>query len=701
MRPGRVLFSIIVVGMLVAWGVGALNGRASVSDLSQYHGDARSYIGSAHSLLHDGLLYSDNIPYRKPPAYSVFLAGAFGIFGERPLAIWILHFCFFIGTLLCVYGISAKFFDGPYRYAPPLALSFFWGNAAYVFKVGSEAPAIFLLTCLVYLGLLAEEKGHRSVTVIWSAVLGVLILTKPIILYAAPVLLYILFRKRMQDLLMACIIVAFIVGGWVVHHFIERQTYQIEDVGPIVYSRGLISEAPTRDIAAYGLAGITGNYVADFVFPGYAADPLAPRVFKSMKRFAGEQSRNGYNDHEVDSILTQEGKGRILRNPFGFVAVAAGSVFELNGPMTLHGLPMTHFLVGSDEWIERSYFVKTLRNVTGSQRELSGIFKIGVIVTIRLLWLVFIMLVVYGGALAWRRGASWRPLLFLVAYFTLMHAIVVVPAEVRFLVPVRPLYILLAALACKEIYAIRVRRGMKDYRISHMSKQKSKQYEDTIYQHGSYDDMVWRAEQPVLLAEVEALRKTTSKIVYLDFGCGTGRILKLLESKVDDALGVDISESMVALAREKGVHAPIIVGDITHEDVIGPKTFQLITVFRVFLNAGPTLSRQMLTVLTPKLDPSGVLIFNIHGNFWSYRVFTKIWLMLRGHRLNTSSYWQTKKMVEPHGLTIVRFYGLGFIPKIFYRIFGSRAMFALDMLLAKIPLVKYFSYNLIFVCKTR
>ncbi|MSR76404.1 MAG: methyltransferase domain-containing protein [Candidatus Ryanbacteria bacterium] len=698
MKNGAVLLGIIVLGIIVAYSVGMLNGRATVANLSQYHGDARIYVGSAISFLHDGALYENENPYRKPPAYSVFLAG---VFGEQPLAIWILHICFFIGTLLCMYAIGAKLFEGLFVYVPVLALSFFWGNAVYVFKVGSEAPAIFLLACLVYLGMLVEENHHRSIIVAWSIVLGILILTKPIMLYATPFLLYILFRKRIQDLLVACIIVGCIAGGWAIHNFIERHTYQIEDVGPIMYSRGLISEVPTRDIAAYGLAGITGNYIADFVFPGYAADPLASRVFKSMKRFAAEQSRNGYNDHEVDKILTQEGRGRILRNPFGFFGVAVGGIFELNGPMTLHGLPMTHFLVGSDQWIENSYFVKTFRNITGTQRKLSGLFKIIVIAIIRFLWLMFIALVVYGCALARKRGVLWRPILFLVAYFTFMHALVVVPAEVRFLAPVRPLYMLLAALACREVYKTHIRREMKDYRMSHMGEKKSAQYEDTIYRHGSYDDMVWRAEQPLLLAEVGVLRKAVRKIAYLDFGCGTGRILKLLESKVDDALGVDISESMVALAREKGVRAPIIVGDITREDSIGPKIFQLITVFRVFLNAGPTLSQQMLTVLTPKLDSSGVLIFNMHGNFWSYRIFTKIWFMLRGRRLNTSSYWQTKKMVESHGLMIVRFYGFGFVPKVFYRIFGSQATFVVDRLLAKIPLVKYFSYNLIFVCKTR
>lgn len=235
-----------------------------------------------------------------------------------------------------------------------------------------------------------------------------------------------------------------------------------------------------------------------------------------------------------------------------------------------------------------------------------------------------------------------------------------------------------------------------------MSEPKSLRYEKEIHQRGSYDNMLWKAEQPILLREVRQLKKILGTISYLDFGCGTGRILQLLESEVDISLGVDISESMVSLAREKGVHAPIMVGDITCEDIIGAKTFQLVTAFRVFLNAGPELTRQMLDVLVPKLDPKGIFIFNMHGNLWSHRIFTKLWFMFRGRTLNTSSYWQVKKMLKPHGLKIVRFYGFGFMPKIFYRMFGSNAMFAVDsFMIAKIPLSRYFSYNLIFVCKTK
>ena len=156
---------------------------------------------------------------------------------------------------------------------------------------------------------------------------------------------------------------------------------------------------------------------------------------------------------------------------------------------------------------------------------------------------------------------------------------------------------------------------------------------------------------------------------------------------------------MIALARAKGVRSPMIVGDITREDTLGSRKFHLITAFRVFLNSGSEFSRQMLQVLVPKLDSKGVFIFNMHGNIWSYRFFTKLWYLLHGRTLNTISFWSAKKLAEDNGLKLVRWYGFGFVPKIFYRIFGARNMYFLDSIIAKIPFSKYFLYNLIFVCK--
>ena len=239
---------------------------------------------------------------------------------------------------------------------------------------------------------------------------------------------------------------------------------------------------------------------------------------------------------------------------------------------------------------------------------------------------------------------------------------------------------------------------MKDYRKSHLGE-KSRIYVEEVYRKGTYDDAIWQIEKKILKHEAERLFRRNANISYLDFGCGGGRVLEFLEDYAAGAVGVDVSPEMIEYAKTRVKKAELLAADLTEEDVFQGRMFDLITAFRVFLNAGPELSDKMMAVLVPKLAPGGIFIFNFHGNILSYRLFTKLWLFLKGRRLNTISYWVALRFARAHGLTPVRVYGVGIMPKIFYRLISHRIMFRLDSLFAKIPLMKYISNNLILVCE--
>ena len=240
---------------------------------------------------------------------------------------------------------------------------------------------------------------------------------------------------------------------------------------------------------------------------------------------------------------------------------------------------------------------------------------------------------------------------------------------------------------------------MKDYRVSHASERKSLQYEEVIYRQDSYDDFLWRAEQNILRKEFSRL---SPGMRYLDFACGTGRILQLGEGYVGDSVGIDIAPEMLDIARTKVKHSRLVAGDLTQRDYFSEELFDMITAFRFFLNAQPSLREEGMNVLASKLhDKNSTLIFNMQGNLWRHRLGTKIWFWLRGHRLNTSSYRQSIQLVHAHGLEVIRWYGFGWVPKVFYRIFNPRIMFALDHKIAKIPGARYVAYDLVFVCRRK
>lgn len=133
-----------------------------------------------------------------------------------------------------------------------------------------------------------------------------------------------------------------------------------------------------------------------------------------------------------------------------------------------------------------------------------------------------------------------------------------------------------------------------------------------------YRAMVWRLEQRALNDIVREFL-TSGTIAHLDFACGTGRILGHLAEHVATATGVDVSTSMMELAREAAPGTELIEADLTQRDVLGERSFDLITAFRFFPNAEPELRRGVFQVLARHLAPNGVLVFNNHKNRNSVR----------------------------------------------------------------------------------
>lgn len=76
--------------------------------------------------------------------------------------------------------------------------------------------------------------------------------------------------------------------------------------------------------------------------------------------------------------------------------------------------------------------------------------------------------------------------------------------------------------------------------------------------------------------------------------------------------GVDVSETMVNLARERCQRSEIITQDITSTPL--KKQFDVITSFRFFLNAESELRKDVLNAIHENLTENGCLIANVHVN---------------------------------------------------------------------------------------
>jgi hypothetical protein len=126
---------------------------------------------------------------------------------------------------------------------------------------------------------------------------------------------------------------------------------------------------------------------------------------------------------------------------------------------------------------------------------------------------------------------------------------------------------------------------------------------------------------------------------------------------------------MLAVARKKLKRTEIIETDITAENILKPRKFNLITAFRFFLNAEPELRLAAIRAITELLDDDGYFVFNNHQNSGSP------WIKIRYEHyrkknpegtFNVMSIEQMKKLVEGAGLDIVEIYPVGFFhpPKV-------------------------------------
>ena len=232
-------------------------------------------------------------------------------------------------------------------------------------------------------------------------------------------------------------------------------------------------------------------------------------------------------------------------------------------------------------------------------------------------------------------------------------------------------------------------------------------YETKEYGVGSYSSFIWELQRPVLEKIVADFRKTQADPVrLLDFACGTGRVISCLEPLVDTAEGVDISESMVAVARKKCRTARFQVGDILSRPEMLHNNYDVITSFRFLLNVEPELRSRVLKKLREVLrEPDGLLVVNVHGNSRSLRHPAIVWRRWRERAnktdamLNEMSPVETKQLLQSSGFHIVHQFGFGMLPPTLYRTPLRGAAAVVDKVFAGENRWSDRSIDLLFVCR--
>jgi len=244
---------------------------------------------------------------------------------------------------------------------------------------------------------------------------------------------------------------------------------------------------------------------------------------------------------------------------------------------------------------------------------------------------------------------------------------------------------------------------MNDYRNSHASDGYGATYLMT-YARGYYAAQWEYIEAPLLRRIFERLH-TAGNRSYLDFACGTGRILKVGEQLFDDATGVDISIEMAQHAREActraTIHAP---RDITAAPL--EQTFDVISAFRFFLNAQPALRREVLAAMSAMQKSGGYLVCNTHVNSNSpLGIVYRLRNWLRGRKVAaTLGVAEFTALLSEMGYDVEETHAYSFWPRIGSWAPGlqKRMLLAVDGLHARTNLLpRSISQSVILVCRKR
>jgi len=228
-------------------------------------------------------------------------------------------------------------------------------------------------------------------------------------------------------------------------------------------------------------------------------------------------------------------------------------------------------------------------------------------------------------------------------------------------------------------------------------------YDRDVYAPGTYDDHVWSLQRPHLEVLLSDFQARHGRVKYLDFACGTGRIISVAERFAAESTGVDISPFMIERAATRVSRSRLVVANVLADPASIDDDYDVITAFRFFLNTEPEMRVAVMASLAGRLrGDDSLLVFNIHGNATSSLALTSIYRRLRGWGPAwLMSHREVRGLVEGSGLTIVDRMGFGLWPKRLYRTPIGPMIRAIDRWAVRNRLLRPISQDVIYVCRRR
>ena len=120
---------------------------------------------------------------------------------------------------------------------------------------------------------------------------------------------------------------------------------------------------------------------------------------------------------------------------------------------------------------------------------------------------------------------------------------------------------------------------------------------------------------PSSIAEILSAQLPDTQASILDVGCGTGLTCRLLaENGFSQLDGIDLSQDMIEVARERGIYRNLLQGDVNEPLQLETASYDGVISSGTFTHGhvGPAPLNEIFRVL----KPGGVLACTVHQDLW-------------------------------------------------------------------------------------
>jgi len=403
------------------------------------HGDALNYDRIAFDLSIGNEFVQPNAGIDAESLYFFFLAGIYKIFGHNYDAVRLAQIILFALTCLVIYLLAKEIFNDKIAFFSGIGLALFYPLAGYTNRLLREVFFTFLLVSFAYFWHKAWFSQKKKWFILSGAFLSLGILTNAVILLL-PLFFIInfliiqkkdIFNKVTLTNLSLFVFVALIVISslalWMSPSEGLVSSISTTKTGVILLSRVELTE-DLKGKWVYNFIGQTMGYffVRDLDPPIHTDQMFDVPPPLLYDRF-NDLIESGYSSKEINRIFSREAVIKILKNPHLYLSNSFLYLISYHNPFAPRPRDFTIFRM-------HNLFV-------GTHPELSNFIKGTIILTIRLIWLIFFIFVIYGGIKVVKNWSRFGWIILTIIYFNLIYcSLFTLP---RYALPIYPFYIIL------------------------------------------------------------------------------------------------------------------------------------------------------------------------------------------------------------------------------------------------------------------